>query len=83
MKFKVGDRVICSQSVGRKHMENQKGKIIDPTSFTMVEFDKNIGGHSGGVGAQGKNGHCWGVPISSLKRISTNIWKGGKIKRRK
>lgn len=59
MKFKVGDRVKCVKCYdGNIEAVGKVGTIIDisPCRY-LVEFDVNVGGHSGNE--CGKSGHCW------------------------
>lgn len=71
----VGDRVVCIHEVdGNNHVKGECGTVIGVhgdyrKSFT-VQFDQNIGGHSGRLwGVCGKEGHCWYCPEKSLMRI--------------
>lgn len=68
-EFQVGDRVRFI----KKDYEISDVNIVDKlgviretgtgASSVLVEFDKDIGGHSGG--GKGKDGHCWWVMNSS------------------
>lgn len=68
-KFQVGDRVRCIKrdyEIGGINIVNELGVIREAetgASSVLVEFDNNIGGHSGG--GKGKDNHCWWVMNSS------------------
>lgn len=68
-KFQVGDRVRCIKrdyEIGGINIVNELGVIREAEtgdSSVLVEFDNNIGGHSGG--GKGKDNHCWWVMNSS------------------
>lgn len=68
-KFQVGDRVRCIKKdyeIGGINIVNELGVIREAetgASSVLVEFDNNIGGHSGG--GKGKDNHCWWVMNSS------------------
>ena len=62
-EFKVGDRVryAGAPDCGGSLKRGMEGKVITlGQSFIGVEWDDNIGGHSG-TDVDGKNGHCWNV----------------------
>ena len=62
-EFQVGDRVRCVKKdyeIGGINIVNELGVIREAetgASSVLVEFDNNIGGHSGG--GKGKDNHCW------------------------
>lgn len=59
-EFQVGDRVRCI----KKDIVNELGVIRETgDSNVLVEFDNNIGGHSGN--GKGKDNHCWWFMNSS------------------
>lgn len=61
-EFNIGDRVAVKGVISGKSFHGEKGTVIYAKHNLLVEFDKNIGGHSGqGVieGVSGKSGHCW------------------------
>lgn len=66
-EFQVGDRVRCIKEdceIRSINIVNELGVIRETgASSVLVEFDNNIGGHSGG--GKGKDGHCWWVMNSS------------------
>jgi hypothetical protein len=68
-KFQVGDRVRCIKEdceIRSINIVNELGVIREAetgASSVLVEFDNNIGGHSGG--GKGKDNHCWWVMNSS------------------
>ena len=68
-EFQVGDRVRCIKKdykIGGINIVNELGVIREAetgASSVLVEFDNNIGGHSGG--GKGKDNHCWWVMNSS------------------
>lgn len=68
-KFQVGDRVRCVKrdyEIGGINIVNELGVIREAetgASSVLVEFDNNIGGHSGN--GKGKDDHCWWVMNSS------------------
>lgn len=68
-KFQVGDRVRCIKKdyeIGGINIVNELGVIREAetgASSVLVEFDNNIGGHSGG--GKGKDNHCWWFMNSS------------------
>ncbi len=68
-KFQVGDRVRCIKKdykIGGINIVNELGVIREAetgASCVLVEFDNNIGGHSGG--GKGKDNHCWWLMNSS------------------
>ena len=68
-KFQVGDRVRCIKrdyKIGGINIVNELGvirKAETGASSVLVEFDNNIGGHSGN--GKGKDNHCWWVMNSS------------------
>lgn len=68
MKFKIGDRVECVESFGRG-LAGHQGTVNDISgtgNYVTIEFDDNIDGHDG---RDGKFGHCWSVPVSTVKMI--------------
>lgn len=74
--FKKGDRVECinhpNDSIFVKNLKGLKGTVLetDELGWTIVEFDENIGGHSGSSSNSGKHGHCWGMGKECLKLIT-------------
>lgn len=68
-KFQVGDRVRFIKKdyeISSINIVNELGVIREAetgASSVLVEFDNNIGGHSGG--GKGKDNHCWWVMNSS------------------
>lgn len=64
-RFQVGDRVRCIKKdyeISGINIVNELGVIREAetgASSVLVEFDNNIGGHSGG--GKGKDNHCWWV----------------------
>lgn len=68
-KFQVGDRVRCIKKdyeIGGINIVNELGVIREAetgASSVLVEFDNNIGGHSGN--GKGKDNHCWWIMNSS------------------
>lgn len=68
-EFQVGDRVRCIKKdyeIGGINIVNELGVIREAetgASSVLVEFDNNIGGHSGG--GKGKDNHCWWFMNSS------------------
>lgn len=68
-KFQVGDRVRCIKrdyEIGGINIVNELGVIREAetgASSVLVEFDNNIGGHSGN--GKGKDNHCWWIMNSS------------------
>lgn len=74
--FKKGDRVECinhpNDSIFVKNLKGLKGTVLetDELGWTIVEFDENIGGHSGSSSNSGKHGHCWGMGKECLKLLS-------------
>lgn len=68
-KFQVGDRVRFIKKdykIGGINIVNELGVIREAetgASSVLVEFDNNIGGHSGN--GKGKDNHCWWVMNSS------------------
>ena len=66
-KFQVGDRVRCIKrdyEIGGINIVNELGVIRETgDSNVLVEFDNNIGGHSGN--GKGKDNHCWWIMNSS------------------
>lgn len=68
-KFQVGDRVRCIKEdceIRSINIVNELGVIREAetgASSVLVEFDNNIGGHSGN--GKGKDNHCWWVMNSS------------------
>lgn len=68
-EFQVGDRVRFIKKdyeVSSINIVNELGVIREAetgASCVLVEFDNNIGGHSGG--GKGKDNHCWWVMNSS------------------
>lgn len=68
-EFQVGDRVRFIKKdyeIRNVNIVNELGVIRETetgTSSVLVEFDNNIGGHSGG--GKGKDNHCWWVMNSS------------------
>lgn len=68
-KFQVGDRVRCIKKdyeIGGINIVNELGVIREAetgASSVLVEFDNNIGGHSGN--GKGKDNHCWWFVNSS------------------
>lgn len=74
-EFKKGDRVKCIAPYDDK--EDAVGKLGTIISInhglTTVEYDENIGGHSGSGASMvpGKSGHCWnyGTPRSYLVHV--------------
>lgn len=60
-EFQVGDRVRCIKKdyeIGGINIVNELGVIRETgDSNVLVEFDNNIGGHSGN--GKGKDNHCW------------------------
>lgn len=78
MVFKVGQRITYSGQIGRnrRYYSQIKGVIIayDPDyNQTLVEFDRNIGGHDG-LGDSPK-GSCWWLENNTLLKgaQSSNI----------
>lgn len=69
LEFQVGDRVRCIKKdyeIGGINIVNELGVIREAetgASSVLVEFDNNIGGHSGN--GKGKDNHCWWVMNSS------------------
>lgn len=67
-KFKVGDRVVCTERVGcNDAVVGKRGTVraIDSDGWSGVEFDEDIGGH--GLMSRCKNGHGWWCPPDKLK----------------
>lgn len=68
-KFQVGNRVRCIKKdyeIGGINIVNELGVIREAetgASSVLVEFDNNIGGHSGN--GKGKDNHCWWIMNSS------------------
>lgn len=68
-KFQVGDRVRCIKEdceIRSINIVNELGVIREAetgASSVLVEFDNNIGGHSGN--GKGKDNHCWWIMNSS------------------
>lgn len=66
-EFQVGDRVRCIKKdyeIGGINIVNELGVIRETgDSNVLVEFDNNIGGHSGN--GKGKDNHCWWFMNSS------------------
>lgn len=68
-EFQVGDRVRCIKKdyeIGGINIVNELGVIREAEtgdSSVLVEFDNNIGGHSGN--GKGKDNHCWWIMNSS------------------
>ena len=72
----VGKRIKCTRLynnfAGNGPEVGQCGKIIESRPglyrlYCLVEFDNAFqGGHDGGQG-QGKQGHCWVIPLECLK----------------
>lgn len=68
-EFQVGDRVRFIKKdyeISSINIVNELGVIREAetgASSVLVEFDNNIGGHSGG--GKGKDNHCWWVMNSS------------------
>lgn len=66
-KFQVGDRVRCIKKDYESsgiNIVNELGVIREAgDSSVLVEFDNNIGGHSGN--GKGKDNHCWWITNSS------------------
>ncbi len=68
-EFQVGDRVRCIKKdykIGGINIVNELGVIREAetgASSVLVEFDNNIGGHSGN--GKGKDNHCWWIMNSS------------------
>lgn len=68
LEFQVGDRVRCIKKDYESgiNIVNELGVIREAetgASSVLVEFDNNIGGHSGN--GKGKDNHCWWVMNSS------------------
>lgn len=68
-RFQVGDRVRFIKrdyEIGGINIVNELGVIREAetgASSVLVEFDNNIGGHSGN--GKGKDNHCWWIMNSS------------------
>lgn len=75
-EFQVGDRVRCIKKdyeIGGINIVNELGVIRETgDSNVLVEFDNNIGGHSGN--GKGKDNHCWWFMNSSeyLELVDNN-----------
>jgi len=73
--FKEKDRVVAIEPVGCAKVSNCKGTVLYVASNgCYVEFDVDIGGHSGGKlfhekKQQGQRGYCWWVRFESLQLI--------------
>jgi hypothetical protein len=83
MEFKIGQRVICTESHDDNFdIINRTGKIIAHISKTLygVEFDKEIEqGHDCGeididtdTIVRGKYGYCWNIRERKLKLYNKN-----------
>lgn len=67
-KFKIGDRVRCVKYNGvNQRPVNECGTVIHIDDGVLVEFDKDINGHSGN--GRGKYKHCWWVNYGELEPI--------------
>ena len=65
--LRVGDRVVRKADEDEKlETVGKHGKIIALSGLALVEFDRDIGGHSGN--GRGKEGHCWWCEIKTLAR---------------
>lgn len=67
-EFQVGDRVRCIKKdyeIGGINIVNELGVIRETgDSNVLVEFDNNIGGHSGN--GKGKDNHCWWFILNEM-----------------
>lgn len=65
--FKVGDRVRGIADYEGKAITGQLGKVltVNDSGSVCVEFDNDIGGHTGR--GDGKDGHCWNTAVSCLE----------------
>ena len=65
MIFRKGDRVVAKVPVGTRGMRNVHGTVIYIFSNgnVSVEYDDNIGGHSG---MGGRLGYCWDMNPGSI-----------------
>lgn len=73
MEFNIGDRVVCTTRVDSLYdTVGEFGMVICGwnSGFYGVEFDKNIGGHDCGCGA---DGHCLWVSPCYLQPANVNI----------
>jgi hypothetical protein len=80
-KFKVGDRVKVVPSVGRKLLRNQTGIVIrvNEDEF-LIEFDNDIGGHSGNPEYIGRCWWCFENEMVLIKKNYKNIEQYGIVK---
>jgi hypothetical protein len=69
MKFKVGDRVVCSRKGKRTHLTNMMGTIVklpfDESGFFAVDLDKNPEGSKFDYGNKG-----WYFPFDELRPLT-------------
>ena len=70
--FKKGDRVIVVQVIhDSRNVLNEIGTVLlkkNKGEQILIEFDNNIGGHSGEGAYDGKHGHCWWVNHKALEK---------------
>lgn len=69
--WKVGDRVRAVRDYEGRSIAGLVGKVITINgsgSSVCVEFDNDMGGHTGSV--KGKAGHCWNVNVDCLETES-------------
>lgn len=58
--FKVGTKLLCDFRKNGRNYYKEEGIIrINDGVLIGIEFERNIGGHSGSVENYGKIGHCW------------------------
>lgn len=70
MKFKVGDRVKGRQDSQYGRIRDKEGVVLEIRSNELlIEFDNNVGGHSGNWRVQSKYGHCWHVREADIDFI--------------
>ena len=64
-------KVLCSVD-GNNKVKNAVGTILETHRRTLVEFDKDIGGHDGY--GRGRYGYCWLVSPEQYTSLSRG-WK--------
>jgi len=71
MRYEVEDWVYIRNSSFPKDTRIGKVLWIKNTGSALIEFVKNIGGHSGNTicPVTGKDGHCWWVVKKDITRV--------------
>lgn len=69
-KFRIGDKVKCTDNFFEYHCKDKIGRVISDTddeNTIVVEFEDYVDGHS--FGGQGRVGHCLYLPSNLLVSI--------------